>query len=323
MKCNICNSDIIPKVLFKNKSANKPDIVRCPACKLTFIHPQPNEKIISDYYYGMYASLATYDETIMQNANNSISHYKRNINAINSKSNSFLDLGCGLGYYSLAAQNTGYQVTSVEQDKISVEFAKNTLNLNNIIESSIDDFIYSVKSKFDVIFLRHVIEHVTNPQKLVNGIYEILNTNGVLIIETDNNNGVELLFRPHSYLFYQNIYKKQYKKVNFFTLLTKRPFAIDCPRHLFAFNMINLSQLLKNNNFSIKKKVHYHTGHSVYWSNLKLPEIQKLFKAIKEFKVKTILNILIEYITFPFRIVLKFMGMSAGICIYAQKKEEQ
>lgn len=320
MKCKVCNADFCHKVLFTSKYVDKPNIVRCPKCKLTFLHPQPDEKTISDYYHGMYASLATYNPEIMKNANKSMLNYKKNITDINKIGKSLLDLGCGLGYYSLAAKNAGYQVTSVEQDIISVEFAKNTLKLENIFESNIEDFIYSVKQKFDIIFLRHVIEHVTDPQKLINGISGIINTNGVLIIETDNNKGVELLFRPHSLLFYSKIYKTHYKNVNFFSLLHKRPFAIDYPRHLFAFNIKNLSLLLKNNNLNPKKKIHYHTGHSIYWSNLKLPKIQKLFKACKEFKIKSVLNILMEYIIYPFRLILKSFGMSAGICIYAQKQ---
>ena len=99
-------------------------------------------------------------------------------------------------------------------------------------------------------------------------------------------------------------------------MLIKRPFAIDNPRHLFAFNIRNLSLLLENNNLSSKKKIHYYTGHPVYWSNLKLPEIRKLFK---EFKIKSVFNIIAEYTMYPFRRILNLFGMSAGICIYAQK----
>ena len=317
MKCNICNTEKRHKILFVSKFSDKSNIIRCPKCKLTSLHPKPDAKIISNYYHGMYASLVTYNPEIMENANKSMLNYKKNITSINKNANHLLDLGCGLGYYSLAAKHIGYQVTSVEQDKVSVEFAKNTLKLDSIIESNIEEYIYSAKQNFDIIFIRHVIEHVIDPQKLINGISGILKTGGVLVIETDNNKGIELLFRPHSLLFYSKIYKKHYKNVNFFTMLIKRPFAIDNPRHLFAFNIRNLSLLLKKNNLISKKKIHYYTGHPVYWPNLKLPKIRKLFK---EFKIKSAVNILAEYTMYPFRRILNHFGMSAGICIYAQKQ---
>lgn len=323
MKCNICNSDILPKILYKNKSAQNPDIVRCPVCKITFIHPQPDSKIISDYYNGLYASLAVYDEKKMQDANKSLEAYQKNINTINPNSNELLDLGCGLGYYSKAAFNVGYRVSSVEQDKVSIKFARETLKLNNIIEKSIENFILTTELKFDVIFLRHVIEHVPDPQGLIEGISGMLKTGGVLVIETDNNAGIELLFRPHSLLFYLQIYKEKFKKVNFFSLLIKRPFAIDYPRHLFAFNMKNLSGLLKINGMTAKKKVHYQTGHPVYWPNLQLAKRKEISTVLKAFKIKSILNLIIEYSVFPFRIVLRLFGLSAGICIYAQKVDEK
>ncbi len=319
MKCTVCNTEISPKILFWNKSANKPNIVRCPNCRLTFIHPQPSSDVISDYYNGMYASLTNYDEKKMQNADKSLKAYQKNIQKINPQLSSFLDLGCGLGYYSKAAQNAGYQVTSVEQDVVSITFAKNVLKLNNIVEKSIENFIITTDLKFDIIFLRHVIEHVTKPRELIKGISQILKPGGVLVIETDNNNGIELLFRPLSLVFYMKLYKEKYKKVNFLSLLIKQPFALDSPRHLFAFNLKNLSTLLISNNMSVIKKVHYQTGHPIYWPNLKLPDSQKILIAFKELKVKSLINIVVEYVLFPFRILLKILGLSAGICIYAQK----
>ena len=323
MKCNICNNEISPKILFKNKSAQNPDIVRCPVCKITFIHPQPDSKIISDYYNGLYASIAVYDEKKMQDANRSLKAYKKEINKINPRSDELLDLGCGLGYYSKAASNAGYIVSSVEQDKVSIKFAKETLKLDNIIEKSIEDFILTTELKVDVIFLRHVIEHVPDPQGLIEGISGMLQPGGILVIETDNNAGIELLFRPHSLMFYMQIYKEKYKKVNFLNLLIKRPFAIDYPRHLFAFNMKNLSELLKINGMRVKKKVHYQTGHSVYWPNLQPANRKEILIVLKKFKIKSILNLIIEYSVLPFRIVLKLLGLSAGICIYAQKVDEK
>lgn len=319
ISCNICKKEIIPKTLYRKKNKEFSDIVRCPACHVSFIHPQPDSKTISDYYNGMYAEIAEYDKLKMKYADRSLKAYRKVINNINSEAVEFLDLGCGLGYYSKAAEELGYKVTAVEQDNVSYNFAKNILELNHIIEMSIDDFIDSSDKKYDIVFLRHVIEHVTQPLDLIQRLEKIISETGILVIETDNNNGIELLFRPHSLLFYMNLYKQNYHRVNFINLLIKRPFAIDYPRHLFAFNMKNLSLLLKQNGFKVKKKIHYQTGHSIYWPNLKPPGGKDLLKYIMNFKIKSAVNVLVEYTVYPLRIILKFFGLSAGLCIYAQK----
>jgi 2-polyprenyl-3-methyl-5-hydroxy-6-metoxy-1,4-benzoquinol methylase len=319
MKCNICQNEITPKTIYRHKLPNKSDLVKCPECKTKFVFPIPDGDTISEYYNGMYAHLAQYDNQKMEMAGKSMNGYLKELPKLDIKNSKFLDLGGGLGYYSKAAQNLGFSVTLVEQDPVSYKFAQEKLEINNIDKRSIEDFLNQQTNKFDIVFFRHVIEHVIEPDKMIKGVSKLLKKDGILIIETDNNNGVELLLRPHSLLFYLNRYKKSFEKVNLINLFLKKPFAIDPPRHLFAFNMQSLSLLLKRNGLIPEKKVHYYTGHPIYWPNLPLPSVKKLFEAIKQGSLKSFVNWKLEYLFYPVRIVFNLLGKSAGICIYAKK----
>src|SRR4030066_711566 len=57
IKCHICDQLIEPALVLKNK--NGWHIMRCPLCKVAFVHPQPDLETITSYYNGMYSELAS------------------------------------------------------------------------------------------------------------------------------------------------------------------------------------------------------------------------------------------------------------------------
>jgi SAM-dependent methyltransferase len=319
MQCKICKNEIIPEIIYKHKLPNISDLVRCSFCGISFVFPQPETETINEYYQGMYSHLKAFDSLKLEHAFKSMNYYLRFIKHKEVHNCNFLDLGGGLGYYSKAAQEIGLSVTLVELDKISVEFARENLKIKNIIEKHIETYLNEEQNRFDIVFARHVIEHTKNPDELISLIYSVLKKDGTLIIETDNNNGLELLFRPLSFIFYYKLYREKFIGVNIFNLFFKKPFAIDPPRHLFAFNMQNLSNLLKTNGLQPYFKIHYHTGHKIFWPNLPIPKISEFFIALKKFQFLKITNDLLEYFFYPLRLMLRIIGKSSGICIYAKK----
>ncbi|NVM20694.1 MAG: class I SAM-dependent methyltransferase [Desulfobacterales bacterium] len=298
-------------------------IKRCPSCKITFADPQPSDREINDYYNGMYSELASdFSEQKMQWARGSLSAYLEVISRYGfAERRHFLDLGGGLGYCSKAAEERGLSVTLVEQDPVSAGFAKSVLGLRDVREQSIDDFCFESKGgKYDLIFLRHVIEHTRYPAKLIECISTLLKTRGVLVVETDNNAGIELLFRLGTARFYLRLYDSSYSPSSFLSLLIRRPFAVDPPRHLFGFRMSNLSRLLESHSLTPFKKVHYRLGHSIYWPNLPLPEVKSIATELLHFNWLKVIAYATDYCLSPLRLVLQVLGLSSGICIYAAKR---
>ena len=323
MKCYICKEKIEPIVVLENFK-NGCHIKRCPLCDITFVHPQPDLKIIKNYYNGMYSDLTTeFSEQKMKWAKKSVKGYSSILkkHGINKKCK-VLDVGGGLGYYSKAFFEEGYDVTLVEHDPVSVNFAQDVLNVPRIKKVSMETFFNENKEKFNVVFLRHVIEHSIDPAQLIEQINNYVLPGGLLIIETDNNAGIEILFSPGAALFYLRLYKSSFKKVSFLKLLTKRPFAVDPPRHLFGFRMSNLSMLLENNFLHPVEKIHYRLGHPIFWPNLPLPLISTFINDIKHLKLKSIIVDVISVVLFPFRLCLEKIGLTSGICIFAKKERD-
>ncbi|MBO3116693.1 class I SAM-dependent methyltransferase [Winogradskyella sp. DF17] len=297
-------------------------IYRCPKCKVAFVHPQPSVDELNTYYTGMYQEKAiSFNEVQMSRASKSIKGYLKRLkwNGEKSKGKTFLDLGGGLGYYSKAASEYGMSPILVEKDSVSVDFAKNKLNLKSIIKKDLNEFFSSNTEKYDVVFFRHVIEHVTEPNEVIESISSILKDDGIFIIETDNNAGIEILFKKGVKDFYLKLYTENFKNVSFSKLLSVRPFALDPPRHLFAFRMGNLSNLLEKNGIKLFIKDHYRLGHPVYWPNIHSPKIMYAIKAFSKFKLRTGIKLILEYFNLLYRILLQFLGLSSGICIYGKK----
>jgi SAM-dependent methyltransferase len=228
-------------------------------------------------------------------------------------------LGGGLGYYSKAFEEAGFSVVLVEQDPVLAKFAREVLEVENLEEKSNEEFFRNNQKKFDIVFLRHVIEHSTSPGTLLNEVKNCLTDGGILIIETDNNEGIELLFRPRTARFYLNLYRSSFLPCSYFSLMKKRPFAVDPPRHLYGFRISNLSEMLRKNSLVPIETKCYRLGHPIYWPNIPLPTWGDIFSDIRHLDIKQFTINLIDISLHPFRIFLESAGLSSGICIYAIK----
>lgn len=321
LQCCVCNRTVEPELVLEN-TRDGWHILRCPVCDLTFAHPQPSPEAITSYYVGLYSDLASnYDENKMEAIRHSVRGYLRTLSRHRKiePGTSFLDLGGGLGYYAKAFAESGVAVTLVEQDPVSLKFARNVLKIDNIIATSAEQFFRQNRTRYDVIFLRHVIEHVTDPAHVIAELNKCLADGGILVIETDNNAGIELMFRPGPAKFYLNLYKASFAPASFLSLMSRRPFAVDPPRHLFGFRMSNLASLLQNNALIPVEKKCYRLGHPIYWPNMPLPTLREILANAGRGRFKLVAANILDVLFAPLRRCLEVAGMASGICIYARK----
>lgn len=297
------------------------DIVRCPVCSLTFVNPLPSQEVITSYYNGMYSTLASeYNEDKMNWARRSVEGYIKSIDKMGGVSQkTLLDLGGGLGYYAKAFEEKGFDVTLVEMDPVSANFAREVLDIEQVVEEDFVEYLLNSKQRCDVVFLRHVIEHAPAPQTLIAKIADYLPENGLLIIETDNNAGIELLFKPGTTKFYKDLYRSAFQPSSIGALLKSRPFALDPPRHLYGFRIYNLSKLLLRHSLTPVKTICYRLGHPVYWPNVYTPSIKDALSNLVHKRLKNFLTNALDITLIPFRYLLQMLGLASGICIYARK----
>jgi SAM-dependent methyltransferase len=98
---------------------------------------------------------------------------------------SFLDVGCGMGRYMLAAQKLGFEMLGFEPSTDHARVAMRHFNLPVIQDYFSPDKV--ADRKFDLIMLSHVIEHIYDQRAFVQDLVSVLKPGGALIIVTPNN----------------------------------------------------------------------------------------------------------------------------------------
>lgn len=133
-----------------------------------------------------------------------------------------LDIGCGNGDFLFFAKKAGWSTRGIDFDPIAVQLAQS--RGLNVTEDSIDS-IYDENISYDFITLSHVLEHVSDPVKMIEDCYKLLKPGGGLWIETPNidSNGLK-------------IFKNHWR-------------GLEPPRHFILFNRQSLVQLLLNKGF--------------------------------------------------------------------------
>ena len=107
-----------------------------------------------------------------------------------------LDIGCGGGLISEEVSKLGADVTGIDFVKENIKVAKmhakkNNLNINYIVKDFEKE---KITSKFDVIIIFEVLEHLNDWESFLKKIRLNLKKNGILIISTINKNLISKFF---------------------------------------------------------------------------------------------------------------------------------
>ena len=124
------------------------------------------------------------------------------------KPGKFLDVGCGTGRLLYLAQNAGWDSHGLE---LSAEAAKTAINRLKV-PVIIGDFltIEAEPNKYDLIALRHVLEHLVDPILALQKINFRLKTNGYALFEMPNIDALDM--RLKRMLANTGIHQKQFPK---------------------------------------------------------------------------------------------------------------
>jgi 2-polyprenyl-3-methyl-5-hydroxy-6-metoxy-1,4-benzoquinol methylase len=150
---------------------------------------------------------------------------KKYCNEILNNSKTILEIGSGHGEAIYNFDKIGYAVTGIEPDKKNVDSINKKLKNSKCIVGSAETF--SSDKKFDVIWLNHVFEHLSQPIEFLKRINNFLNDSGFIFIEVPSvekiNDYRQFLRVPHAYNYSRksliNISKKadyEIVKCNYF-----------------------------------------------------------------------------------------------------------
>ncbi len=188
--CRTCGSQNQKKFLFakdlnQEKSDERFSYHLCSDCKSIYLDPVPDNL---DYYYGKnYPAYAIKNSKNIEDNLNHLEHAKLEIVKQYAPSGKLVEVGPAAGRFLLVASRAGYEVLGIEQDAGSVEYIKNTLDLDIKCSDKPSDELLKLGGCCDVIVAWHVIEHLQDLRGFVSAASNALRKpNGVIIVSAPN-----------------------------------------------------------------------------------------------------------------------------------------
>lgn len=233
------NNSLIPFLECKDHTVSNEifSILKDEKSELLITSPRPEIKDLHKYYESdQYISHTDAKQSLMDKVYQLVKNYTIKqkivlINSFNTEQKTILDIGCGTGDFLLACKNAGWSVSGIEPNIKARTYTKKKLfDSNEKIFDNIKALMdYNIDSKYDIISLWHVLEHVPNLEEYISNLKKILKPNGTIIIAVPN---------------YKSFDAKYYEKYWA---------AYDVPRHLWHFSKRSIQLLFAKENMKVVK----------------------------------------------------------------------
>jgi 2-polyprenyl-3-methyl-5-hydroxy-6-metoxy-1,4-benzoquinol methylase len=136
-----------------------------------------------------------------------------------------LDFGCGGGKFLRQMKACGWDVTGIDFSDTAVRAVRDSgiaAHQGSLPHPQI------APNSFDVVTMRHSLEHVYDPLAVLRGAREALDAGGLLLIEVPNYRSWDVEYFSHASIW------------------------LDLPRHLLHFSPQTLSELVRRASFEVK-----------------------------------------------------------------------
>ena len=213
-------------------------LVRCSQCGLIYQSPRPID--MRTYYPQEYLPF----DKAKQKATNRISVFlqvrdERALRRLVGRTGRVLEVGCATGDYLLALRQGGWEVTGVEFSDHAAAIARQRgldVRTGNLLDAGLP------AEAFDLVLLRHVLEHVPSPSATLVEIHRVLAPDGRVSVLLPNYDSLER------------------------TLSGSYWHGYDLPRHLFTFTPGTLTDMMERAGFSVCRIHHTYVPTSYVWS---------------------------------------------------------
>ncbi len=232
LPCPLCSSSVALQYII-----NTYRYYFCKNCFFIFLYPIPSKIALEQFYTDTFDYKAGFENE--KKIRNQAIRILNTIKKINPYAKTICDIGSGAGFFLDEAKKKKYLPFGIEPSRYLTQISRKKYSLS-IKNTTIEQYLRSKHNKsFDIITLNHIIEHLPNPSLTLERLSAMLNTNGIIYIETPN-------LKSHLYFAEQNTY----------TFLTP-------PEHVEIFSKKSIRCILPSNLKIVKSSTYSYPEHTM------------------------------------------------------------
>jgi len=202
--------------------------VRCVACSLVFLNPMYSEQTLASLYpTDYYAYQDHFNTQPLKQVVKAILGYRNSTKDPHFASpGSFLDIGCGSGWFAQTMSQQGWNCWGVEISDAAARLGQS--RGLRIFRGTLQEAKFE-SDFFDYVRSNHSFEHISSPHETLDEIYRILNRHGKLMIAVPNVDS-----------FAARVFQEYW-------------WHLAAPVHPFSYSVRTLSQLLSMHGFIVER----------------------------------------------------------------------
>lgn len=187
LSCPSCGEPVEDIVYRFSSSDGNSDFYHCKACTFIFARPVLIPELDSRQMDGL-ENAELFNSRFLKSIY--INYFiKKEIRALRRVKGRgalrLLDIGCGTGWTTHVYADQGFDVVGLEPSEVRASYARQNYNLDVVC-----DYIENARfeREFDVVVLRHIIEHFADPKAVLDKIRGFLKNDGVVLAVVPNIN---------------------------------------------------------------------------------------------------------------------------------------
>lgn len=289
-KCLLCSTPN-NKYVF---SLEEYSVYRCQNCNHYYVHPQPSTENLSEMYaknYYLDGEPTGFQKHLSDGSEEAFRSIKELCLKIK-PNGKLLDIGASYGTFLSIMSAAGYEVEGIELSPGAVRYA-NEVTKVKVSEGTLETHNFAPDS-FDIVSINNVLEHIPNPIRTIEQIYQILKPGGFVLIIVPNVIFALPFLKWNILLKGRQFQFNPKAKFSGLTMDFQALTHFDIPVHLHFFSPKTLSRLLKNTGF---KRVNLFNAFPVHNPEDKLKTVIKhlVFSASNFIRFITFRKIIISY----------------------------